>query len=153
MEGDASPPLGARRRFSALMDTHRFASPLEGESEFLSRQNYMKVRGTSLDGTSVPSPSLLEQRSSLKEINGAGVSWWKEIMKALQDRGRRRAMVKVKEGLLIRWLLFFLTLSFSPRIYLDIPLHPLRQIPTTRRDAEHYRSHHHIIPGSCGSQP
>uniref|UniRef100_A0A3Q0R0Y8 non-specific serine/threonine protein kinase n=1 Tax=Amphilophus citrinellus TaxID=61819 RepID=A0A3Q0R0Y8_AMPCI len=36
MEGDASPPLGARRRFSALMDTHRFASPLEGESEFLS---------------------------------------------------------------------------------------------------------------------
>uniref|UniRef100_A0A3Q0R1B4 non-specific serine/threonine protein kinase n=1 Tax=Amphilophus citrinellus TaxID=61819 RepID=A0A3Q0R1B4_AMPCI len=69
MEGDASPPLGARRRFSALMDTHRFASPLEGESEFLSRQNYMKVRGTSLDGTTVPSPSLLEQRSSLKEIN------------------------------------------------------------------------------------
>uniref|UniRef100_A0AAX7TLB5 non-specific serine/threonine protein kinase n=1 Tax=Astatotilapia calliptera TaxID=8154 RepID=A0AAX7TLB5_ASTCA len=55
-EGDASPPLGARRRFSALMDTHRFASPLEGESEFLSRQNYMKVRGTS---------------NSLKEINGA----------------------------------------------------------------------------------
>uniref|UniRef100_A0AAX7UBF7 non-specific serine/threonine protein kinase n=1 Tax=Astatotilapia calliptera TaxID=8154 RepID=A0AAX7UBF7_ASTCA len=73
-EGDASPPLGARRRFSALMDTHRFASPLEGESEFLSRQNYMKVRGTSLDGTTVPSPSLLEQRNSLKEINGAGVS-------------------------------------------------------------------------------
>uniref|UniRef100_A0A3Q4HQY3 non-specific serine/threonine protein kinase n=1 Tax=Neolamprologus brichardi TaxID=32507 RepID=A0A3Q4HQY3_NEOBR len=36
-EGDASPPLGARRRFSALMDTHRFASPLEGESEFLSQ--------------------------------------------------------------------------------------------------------------------
>lgn len=56
------------------MDTHRFASPLEGESEFLSRQNYMKVRGTSLDGTTVPSPSLLEQRNSLKEINGAGVS-------------------------------------------------------------------------------
>uniref|UniRef100_A0A3B3YEI3 non-specific serine/threonine protein kinase n=1 Tax=Poecilia mexicana TaxID=48701 RepID=A0A3B3YEI3_9TELE len=31
MEGDASPPLGARRRFSALMDTHRFASPFEGD--------------------------------------------------------------------------------------------------------------------------
>ncbi|XP_071329421.1 microtubule-associated serine/threonine-protein kinase 1 isoform X1 [Trachinotus anak] len=71
MEGDASPPLGARRRFSALMDTHRFASPLEGEPDFLSRQAPIKVRGTSLDGTSVPSPSLLEQRSSLKEINGA----------------------------------------------------------------------------------
>uniref|UniRef100_A0A8C4ES31 non-specific serine/threonine protein kinase n=1 Tax=Dicentrarchus labrax TaxID=13489 RepID=A0A8C4ES31_DICLA len=38
MEGDASPPLGARRRFSALMDTHRFASPLDGEPDFLSRQ-------------------------------------------------------------------------------------------------------------------
>ncbi|XP_035001198.1 microtubule-associated serine/threonine-protein kinase 1 isoform X1 [Hippoglossus stenolepis] len=71
MDGDASPPLGARRRFSALMDTHRFASPLEGEPDFLSRQAPFKVRGTSLDGTSVPSPSLLEQRSSLKEINGA----------------------------------------------------------------------------------
>ena len=73
MEGDASPPLGARRRFSALMDTHRFASNLDGESDFLSRQAPLKVRGTSLDGTSVPSPSLLEQRNSLKEINGAGV--------------------------------------------------------------------------------
>lgn len=73
MEGDASPPLGARRRFSALMDTHRFASPLEGEPDFLSRQAPIKVRGTSLDGTGVPSPSLLEQRTSLKEINGAGV--------------------------------------------------------------------------------
>lgn len=72
MEGDASPPLGARRRFSALMDTHRFASPLDGEPDFLSRQVPIKVRGASLDGTSVPSPSLLEQRNSLKEINGAG---------------------------------------------------------------------------------
>ncbi|KAM7394135.1 hypothetical protein PAMP_020954 [Pampus punctatissimus] len=74
MEGDASPPLGARRRFSALMDTHRFASPLEGESDFLSRQTPIKIRGTSLDGTSIPSPSLLEQRTSLKEINGADKS-------------------------------------------------------------------------------
>nr|XP_020452613.1 microtubule-associated serine/threonine-protein kinase 1-like isoform X4 [Monopterus albus] len=71
MEGDASPPLGARRRFSALMDTHRFASPLEAEPDFLSRQVTIKLRGTSLDGTCVPSPSLLEQRASLKEINGA----------------------------------------------------------------------------------
>ncbi|KAK2919061.1 microtubule-associated serine/threonine-protein kinase 1 isoform X2 [Channa argus] len=70
VEGDASPPLGARRRFSALMDTHRFASPLEGEPDFLSRQVPIKVRGTSLDGTNVPSPTLLEQRTSLKEING-----------------------------------------------------------------------------------
>uniref|UniRef100_A0A3B5A7Z5 non-specific serine/threonine protein kinase n=1 Tax=Stegastes partitus TaxID=144197 RepID=A0A3B5A7Z5_9TELE len=39
MEGDASPPLGARRRFSALMDTHRFASPLEGEPDFLTHKS------------------------------------------------------------------------------------------------------------------
>lgn len=73
MEGDASPPLGARRRFSALMDTHRFASPLEGEPDSLSRQVPIRVRGTSLDSTSVPSPSLQEQRTSLKELNVAGV--------------------------------------------------------------------------------
>ena len=72
MEGDASPPLGARRRFSALMDTHRFALPADGEPEFLSRQVPIKVRGTSLDGTSIPSPNLLEQKNSLKDINGAG---------------------------------------------------------------------------------
>lgn len=72
-EGDASPPLGARRRFSALMDTHRFAAPLEGEPDFLFRQSPVKVRGTSLDSTTVPSPSFLEQRASLKEVNGAGV--------------------------------------------------------------------------------
>uniref|UniRef100_A0A8C5BLX0 non-specific serine/threonine protein kinase n=1 Tax=Gadus morhua TaxID=8049 RepID=A0A8C5BLX0_GADMO len=49
-EGDSSPPLGARRRFSALMDTHRFASPMEGEPDPLSRQTPVKARGTSLDG-------------------------------------------------------------------------------------------------------
>uniref|UniRef100_A0A3P9PJZ1 non-specific serine/threonine protein kinase n=1 Tax=Poecilia reticulata TaxID=8081 RepID=A0A3P9PJZ1_POERE len=59
MEGDASPPLGARRRFSALMDTHRFASPFEGESDSLTRQNLMKFRGTSLDGTTVPSSAVM----------------------------------------------------------------------------------------------
>ncbi|XP_056264893.1 microtubule-associated serine/threonine-protein kinase 1 isoform X2 [Pseudoliparis swirei] len=73
-EGDASPPLGARRRFSALMDTHRYASPLDAEPDFLSRQAPLRVRGTSLDGTSIPSPSLLEQRSGLKELNGADKS-------------------------------------------------------------------------------
>ncbi|KAJ0033008.1 hypothetical protein NQD34_000115 [Periophthalmus magnuspinnatus] len=74
MEGDASPPLAARRRFSALMDTHRFASPLEGESESVTRLNPIRVRGTSLDGSCVPSPSILEQRNHVKEINGAGVT-------------------------------------------------------------------------------
>ncbi|MEQ2194726.1 hypothetical protein XENOCAPTIV_002107 [Xenoophorus captivus] len=74
IEGDASPPLGARRRFSALMDTHRFASPSEGEPDSLTRQNLMKFRGTSLDGTTVPSPSLLEHRPLVREINGADKS-------------------------------------------------------------------------------
>uniref|UniRef100_A0A8C6K625 non-specific serine/threonine protein kinase n=1 Tax=Nothobranchius furzeri TaxID=105023 RepID=A0A8C6K625_NOTFU len=32
-ESDSSPPSGARRRFSALVDTYRFASPLELDSE------------------------------------------------------------------------------------------------------------------------
>ncbi|KAG5853889.1 hypothetical protein ANANG_G00031610 [Anguilla anguilla] len=53
MEGDSSPPLGARRRFSALMDTHRFASPLEGDQEFAPRQPPMKARGACL-GTKTP---------------------------------------------------------------------------------------------------
>ncbi|XP_019718063.1 microtubule-associated serine/threonine-protein kinase 1-like [Hippocampus comes] len=74
MEGDASPPLGARRRFSALMDTHRFASPIEGEPDFVSKPTPIRVRGTSLDGTGVPSTHHGEPRNSLKEINGADKS-------------------------------------------------------------------------------
>ncbi|CAL8332846.1 unnamed protein product [Merluccius merluccius] len=68
-EGDSSPPLGARRRFSALMDTHRFASPLEGEPDPLSRQTPVKARGTSLDGASVPSLNLQEQRAAPREAS------------------------------------------------------------------------------------
>ncbi|KAF7666358.1 hypothetical protein LDENG_00109410 [Lucifuga dentata] len=51
-ESDSSPPSGARRRFSALMDTHRLASPLEVDSELSvpSRQPQVKARGTSLEG-------------------------------------------------------------------------------------------------------
>ncbi|XP_062975396.1 microtubule-associated serine/threonine-protein kinase 1 [Elgaria multicarinata webbii] len=36
-ESDSSPPLGARRRFSALMDTSRFAVPLESDNETLGK--------------------------------------------------------------------------------------------------------------------
>ncbi|KAG8441410.1 hypothetical protein GDO86_006956 [Hymenochirus boettgeri] len=39
-EADSSPPLAARRRFSALVDTARFVAPLEGELE-------CRVRGSS----------------------------------------------------------------------------------------------------------
>uniref|UniRef100_A0AAR2IPD4 non-specific serine/threonine protein kinase n=1 Tax=Pygocentrus nattereri TaxID=42514 RepID=A0AAR2IPD4_PYGNA len=52
-EGDSSPPLGARRRFSALMDTHRFASPLECNGETQPQQS-AKSRGSSLEGTTAP---------------------------------------------------------------------------------------------------
>uniref|UniRef100_A0A7N8XL47 non-specific serine/threonine protein kinase n=1 Tax=Mastacembelus armatus TaxID=205130 RepID=A0A7N8XL47_9TELE len=84
MEGDASPPLGARRRFSALMDTHRFASALEGDPDVLSRQVPIKVRGTSLDGTSVPSSGLLEQRTSLKDLNSPAAAS-RDVMTPLYD--------------------------------------------------------------------
>ncbi|XP_026180863.1 microtubule-associated serine/threonine-protein kinase 1 isoform X3 [Mastacembelus armatus] len=70
-ESDSSPPSGTRRRFSALMDTHRFASPLELESEppGSSRQP-VKARGVSLEGAvgAISSPSDL--RTYLKESNG-----------------------------------------------------------------------------------
>uniref|UniRef100_A0A8C7HSL1 non-specific serine/threonine protein kinase n=1 Tax=Oncorhynchus kisutch TaxID=8019 RepID=A0A8C7HSL1_ONCKI len=49
MDGDSSPPLGARRRFSALMDTHRFASQQEDNPDPLTRQPPVKARGTSLE--------------------------------------------------------------------------------------------------------
>uniref|UniRef100_A0A8C5AS73 non-specific serine/threonine protein kinase n=1 Tax=Gadus morhua TaxID=8049 RepID=A0A8C5AS73_GADMO len=52
-DSDSSPPSArARRRFSALMDTHRFASPLEGDGELTlgGRTQQMKTRGASLEG-------------------------------------------------------------------------------------------------------
>ncbi|KAA0706256.1 Microtubule-associated serine/threonine-protein kinase 1 [Triplophysa tibetana] len=53
-ESDSSPP-GARRRFSALVDTHRFVSHLEGDSDH-TRQPVIKARGSSLEETtSTPS--------------------------------------------------------------------------------------------------
>ena len=55
------------------MDTHRFASPLEGESDSMTRPNPIRVRGTSLDGSYVPPPSILEQRNNKKAINGGGL--------------------------------------------------------------------------------
>ncbi|XP_066516974.1 microtubule-associated serine/threonine-protein kinase 1 [Hoplias malabaricus] len=72
MEGDSSPPLGARRRFSALMDTHRFASPLESNGETVPQQNVTKSRGSSLEGVTAPSSPANEQSVSVKE--GAAAS-------------------------------------------------------------------------------
>lgn len=74
MEGDSSPPLGARRRFSALMDTHRFTSPLEGDGEMQPQQSGAKSRGSSVEGTTTPSPpSASEQGRSVKEASEVSV--------------------------------------------------------------------------------
>uniref|UniRef100_A0A8C1LBM7 non-specific serine/threonine protein kinase n=1 Tax=Cyprinus carpio TaxID=7962 RepID=A0A8C1LBM7_CYPCA len=62
-ESDSSPP-GARRRFSALMDTHRFASPLEGDGDVRTRKTPIKTRGLSLEGASVPIGSGLVESNS-----------------------------------------------------------------------------------------
>ncbi|XP_056312499.1 microtubule-associated serine/threonine-protein kinase 1 [Danio aesculapii] len=70
MEGDCSPPMGARRRFSALMDTHRFASPQEGDGE---RQVTAKATGSSEGAVPPSSPSANEQRNG-KEVMSANSS-------------------------------------------------------------------------------
>ncbi|XP_037544398.1 microtubule-associated serine/threonine-protein kinase 1 [Nematolebias whitei] len=54
-ELESSPPSGARRRFSALMDTYRFASPLELDSELslTGKQPPVKTRGASLEDSKI----------------------------------------------------------------------------------------------------
>ncbi|KAM7386334.1 hypothetical protein PAMA_009117 [Pampus argenteus] len=67
-----SPPSGARRRFSALMDTHRFASPLEVDAELPvpGRQPPVKARGASLEGAMGANSSQAELRTFLKDSSG-----------------------------------------------------------------------------------
>ncbi|XP_059203685.1 microtubule-associated serine/threonine-protein kinase 1-like [Centropristis striata] len=69
MESDSSPPSGARRRFSALIDTQRLASPLEVDSELpvSSRQPPVKARGASLEGAITSQGDL---KTLLKDSNG-----------------------------------------------------------------------------------
>ncbi|XP_031726638.1 microtubule-associated serine/threonine-protein kinase 1-like isoform X1 [Anarrhichthys ocellatus] len=71
-ESDYSPPSGARRRFSALMDTHRLASPLEVDSELPvpSRQPPMTTRGASLEGAMGAIASQGDLRTLIKDGNG-----------------------------------------------------------------------------------
>ncbi|XP_008290498.1 microtubule-associated serine/threonine-protein kinase 1 [Stegastes partitus] len=71
-ESDSSPPSGARRRFSALMDTYRLASPLELDSELPvpSKQPPVKARGTSLEGAMGAISSQGDLRCFLKDSNG-----------------------------------------------------------------------------------
>ncbi|KAK3508606.1 hypothetical protein QTP70_035074 [Hemibagrus guttatus] len=55
-ESDSSPP-GVRRRFSALMDTHRVTSPLETDTDSHTRHTPVKTRGTSLEGATMATGS------------------------------------------------------------------------------------------------
>uniref|UniRef100_A0A3B3WI95 non-specific serine/threonine protein kinase n=1 Tax=Poecilia mexicana TaxID=48701 RepID=A0A3B3WI95_9TELE len=68
-ESDSSPPSGARRRFSALMDMSRFASPQELDAEPLGpgKQPPVKTRGASLEGAI---PSHGDLRTLLKDGRG-----------------------------------------------------------------------------------
>uniref|UniRef100_A0A671PZT6 Microtubule associated serine/threonine kinase 1 n=1 Tax=Sinocyclocheilus anshuiensis TaxID=1608454 RepID=A0A671PZT6_9TELE len=77
-ESDSSPP-GARRRFSALMDTHRFASPLEGDGDVHTRQTPIKTRGSSLEGASMPVCSGLVESSSTASVGHPGDSFGPRI--------------------------------------------------------------------------
>ncbi|KAJ7992737.1 hypothetical protein DPEC_G00281770 [Dallia pectoralis] len=72
-ESDSSPPSGARRRFSALMDTHRFASPLESDPELPvhTRQPPVKARGASLEGAL---GTMSSQGDFRKEKEGNGLA-------------------------------------------------------------------------------
>ncbi len=64
--------MGARRRFSALMDTHRFAAPQEGNGELSEKQGAVKAPGSSLEGAIAPSsPSANELRNGAKEVMSA----------------------------------------------------------------------------------
>ncbi|XP_054891534.1 microtubule-associated serine/threonine-protein kinase 1-like isoform X1 [Poeciliopsis prolifica] len=65
-ESDSSPPSGARRRFSALMDMSRFASPqeLDAEPPGPGKQPPVKTRGASLEGAI---PSHGDLRTLLKD--------------------------------------------------------------------------------------
>ncbi|XP_059408803.1 microtubule-associated serine/threonine-protein kinase 1-like isoform X2 [Carassius carassius] len=72
MDGDYSPPMGARRRFSALMDTHRFAATQEGDGELSEKQGAAKTSASLVEGATTPSsPSANEQRNPGKEVMSA----------------------------------------------------------------------------------
>ncbi|XP_053319257.1 microtubule-associated serine/threonine-protein kinase 1 isoform X2 [Spea bombifrons] len=57
---DSSPPLAARRRFSALVDTARFVAPLEGEGELRTRGG----SGTQHGQTKIPLGELEPEKSA-----------------------------------------------------------------------------------------
>ncbi|KAJ8001701.1 hypothetical protein DPEC_G00172180 [Dallia pectoralis] len=103
LDGDSSPPLGARRRFSALMDTHRFASQQEDNPDPLTRQPPVKARGTSLEGASVPStppstPSTSPDPKAASRELGAGPVYDPLGPRATNDLVLRRARHQQMSG-------------------------------------------------------
>lgn len=65
LEGEASPPLGARRRFSALLEPSRFTAPQEDEDEARLRRP---------PRPSSDPPSSLDTRVSKETAQGEGTS-------------------------------------------------------------------------------
>uniref|UniRef100_A0A3P9JHU8 Microtubule associated serine/threonine kinase 1b n=1 Tax=Oryzias latipes TaxID=8090 RepID=A0A3P9JHU8_ORYLA len=75
-ECDSSLASGARRRFSALMDTQRFASPLELDFEppVPGKHTPIKTRGASLEGSMGFVSPHGDLRTFLKDVNRAAPS-------------------------------------------------------------------------------
>ncbi|XP_011850335.1 PREDICTED: microtubule-associated serine/threonine-protein kinase 1 [Mandrillus leucophaeus] len=65
LEGEASPPLGARRRFSALLEPSRFSAPQEDEDEARLRRP---------PRPSSDPPGSLDARAAKEETQGEGTS-------------------------------------------------------------------------------
>ncbi|XP_063048517.1 microtubule-associated serine/threonine-protein kinase 1-like [Engraulis encrasicolus] len=85
-ESDSSPPSGVRRRFSALMETHRFASPLEadgeGHSTTTTHTPAVKIRGTSLEGATLPALSSLAELTHIPRESGGALAGEKHLRPA-----------------------------------------------------------------------
>ncbi|XP_052393401.1 microtubule-associated serine/threonine-protein kinase 1 isoform X2 [Carassius gibelio] len=117
-ESDFSPP-SARQSFSALMDTHRFASQLEGDGDVHTCQTPIKTRGLALEGAS----SGLVESSSTASVGHPG------------DKLLRPADASAVTAPLL------IPDSFGPRIGSDLILRRARhhQIPTDseKRTATH----------------
>uniref|UniRef100_W5MME3 non-specific serine/threonine protein kinase n=1 Tax=Lepisosteus oculatus TaxID=7918 RepID=W5MME3_LEPOC len=70
-ESDSSPPLGARRRFSALMDTQRFASPQEGDSE---TQQLKQAQSRPAQEGGASTPTSQSEPKLIREGNGVSAA-------------------------------------------------------------------------------
>ncbi|RVE69096.1 hypothetical protein OJAV_G00074460 [Oryzias javanicus] len=69
-DSDSSPASGARRRFSALMDMQRLASPLELDFEPSGKHTPVKTRGASLEGAMGFVSPHGDLRTFLKDVSG-----------------------------------------------------------------------------------